>query len=406
MKKIISRLAVITTVLFSLIVSPAVAVIAEQDSEEKLWSNMNTGAVQNNPPKEKELTLRDNAVLLTRISTYHWNNGKGAEPGTISLYEGDVKIGSWKATGRSGSGVKNIYWDAKTNVVLYPDHTYTVKVSDHESWSWNKTSGECGMFELYGQDPAPDSSSTGCDGFSFSDLGVYFNGKKIRLTDDKGSTLKPIIKDGTVYLPAEPLMKTLEQDTKWDKNENAFYIGSIPDEEIPGHCWVLVNTTHDVYKNEQGNNRTWKYGYKDIENGGRYTIDYTFSFNKDYVHYVAIGECTDIPAYLLPNQYATLSLKTYATDFTDRSNVWGVPEMSYIQYDFVKGHYPSGYNSTWENVKEGEPSSFNCRDGDFSWKVKAKFPEGKPGETVEFSCKFHRGDLFPVRTTFTYEWRD
>ena len=76
MKKIISLLAVITAVLFSLIVSPAGAVLAEQDSEEKLWSNMNTGAVQNNPPKEKEITLRDNAVLLTRISTYHWNNGK------------------------------------------------------------------------------------------------------------------------------------------------------------------------------------------------------------------------------------------------------------------------------------------------------------------------------------------
>ena len=78
------------------------------------------------------------------------------------------------------------------------------------------------MFELYGLDPAPNSSSSGCDGFSLSDLSVYNNGKKIRLTDDKGSTLKPIIKDGTVYLPAESLMKTLGQDTKWDKNANAF----------------------------------------------------------------------------------------------------------------------------------------------------------------------------------------
>ena len=242
MKKIISRLGVITAVLFSLIVSPAVSVLAEQDSEEKLWSNMNTGAVQNNPPKEKEITLRDNAVLLTRISTYHWNNGKGAEPGTIYLYEGNKQLGSWKATGRSGSGVNNVHWDAKTNVVLYPDHTYTVKVSDNKSWSWNEASGNCGMFELYGLDPAPNSSSSGCDGFSLSDLSVYNNGKKIRLTDDKGSTLKPIIKDGTVYLPAESLMKTLGQDTKWDKNENAFYIGNVPDEEIPGHCWVLVNT--------------------------------------------------------------------------------------------------------------------------------------------------------------------
>lgn len=406
MKKIISLLAVITAVLFSFIVSPAVAVLAEQDSEEKLWSNMNTGAVQNNPPKEKEITLRDNAVLLTRISTYHWNNGKGAEPGTIYLYEGNKQIGSWKATGRSGSGVNNVHWDAKTNVVLYPDHTYTVKVSDNKSWSWNEASGNCGMFELYGLDPAPNSSSSGCDGFSLSDLSVYNNGKKIRLTDDKGSTLKPIIKDGTVYLPAESLMKTLGQDTKWDKNENAFYIGNVPDEEIPGHCWVLVNTTHDVRKNEQGNNRTWKYDYEDIENGGRYTIDYTFSFDKDYVHYVAIGECTDIPAYLLPNQYATLSLKTYATEFSDRSDVWGLLEMSQIQYDFVKGHYPSDYNKSWENVKEKEPSSYNCKYGDFEWKVKAKFPEGKPGETLEFSCKYHRGDLFPVTTTFTYEWRD
>ena len=251
MKKIISLLAVFAAIMFSLIIFPANTVFADQGSEKMLWSNMNTGAVQNNPPKEKELTLRENAILLTRISTYHWNSGRGAEPGTIYLYEGNKQIGSWKATGRSGSGVNNVHWDAKTNVVLYPDHTYTVKVSDHKSWSWNETSGNCGMFELYGLDPAPDSSSSGGDGFPVSDLSVYYNGKKIPLTDDKGSTLKPIIKDGTVYLPAESLMKTLGQDTKWDKNENAFYIGNVPDEEIPGHCWVLVNTTHDVKKNEQ-----------------------------------------------------------------------------------------------------------------------------------------------------------
>ena len=102
MKKVIPLLAVFAAIMFSLIILPTNTVFAEQGSEEMLWSNLNTGAVQNNPPKEKELTLRDNAILLTRISTYRWNNGRGAAPGTIYLYEGNTQIGSWKATGRSG----------------------------------------------------------------------------------------------------------------------------------------------------------------------------------------------------------------------------------------------------------------------------------------------------------------
>ena len=45
-------------------------------------------------------------------------------------------------------------------------------------------------------------------------------------------------------------------------------------------------------------------------------------------------------------------------------------------------------------------------DGDRSWQLWAEFPEGVPGETISFTCQFHRGDRFPVKFTWTYAWNE
>ncbi|MBQ6505012.1 MAG: hypothetical protein IJI57_13975 [Flexilinea sp.] len=134
------------------------AVLPVQAGEELFWSNMNDSPVRNRPPLYKVINVgeTEEPVLVQRIRTYHWNSGEGAEPGTISVYEGETEIGSWKAVGRSGYGASNVYWDALVDVIFSPGHSYTIKDSDLVSMSYNEASDNCGMFEVYGVRPVPE----------------------------------------------------------------------------------------------------------------------------------------------------------------------------------------------------------------------------------------------------------
>ena len=87
----------------------------------------------------------------TEIRTYHWNNGQGATPGTITLVgDNGVIYGPWQASGEPGSGgVANAYWVIEPNVVLGPG-TYIVADSDPDTWSQNDDTGGRGMAWGYG----------------------------------------------------------------------------------------------------------------------------------------------------------------------------------------------------------------------------------------------------------------
>ena len=174
----------------------------------------------------------------------------------------------------------------------------------------------------------------------------------------------------------------------------------------PSHCWVLTDTTHEVMDGESDVYKTWKYEYKDIDEGGQYIIDYTWHKTDEYAHYTAIGECTNIPTYLYPEEFATVDMKVYAENVVADPSVWGLLEMGYIDYHFNEGHWPTNYTNSWDNVKEGEAKYYNCSDGSYEWKLKAQFPEGQKGEKLEVTCKFHRGDRYPVTTTWYYTWKD
>ncbi|MCR4658485.1 MAG: copper amine oxidase N-terminal domain-containing protein, partial [Lachnospiraceae bacterium] len=287
--------------------------------------------------------------------------------------------------------------------------------SDPDTWSWNDKSGKCGMFSLYGLDPAPEKTvgkstkdtkdTKDIKDIKYSDIKVFLDGKELSLNDDKGKKAEPVMIDGTVYLPAVSLVEALDHEVKWDKEGKAIYIGKLPDEKAPSHCWVLTDTVHEVDKDESYANRTWHYDYEDIDNGGRYVIDYTFRYNKEYAHYIAIGEATNIPSCLYPGKYATIDLKTYAEDVVGTS-AWGIPVMDYIQYEFKEPHPTYDYSMNWTNVNENEPVYYNCADGTFEWKVKALFPEGKPGDSLKVTLKYHRGDLHPIKTIWTYVWSE
>ncbi len=415
MKRITKYLSLLIISSIILALFPAGAVFAEKAQkktaeDELIWTNLNPDVVKNGPSKQEPVIIEDDAdpILVHRISTYHWNDGKGSIPGTITVMDGDEELGTWDAVGKDGSGAKNVYWDVDVELIFYPGHTYTITDSDPGTWSWNDRSGKCGMFSLYGLDPAPEEAvgkSTKKD-TKYSDIKLFLDGKELTLYDDEGNEAKPVMIDGTVYLPALSLVEALDFDVKWDKEGKAIYIGKLPDEEIPSHCWVLKDVVHEVDKDEHDGAKTWLYDYVDIEDGGRYVIDYTWQHNEEYAHYTAIGECTDVPSYLYPGKYATVNLKTYAEDVVGKPGVWGIPSMGNIQYDFNDDHYATNYDVAWKNVKEDEPTYYNCGDGSFEWKIQAKMPEGEPGESMEFTLNFHRGDRHPVRTTWKYEWHE
>ena len=105
-----------------------------------------------------------NSAHITEIVTYHWNNGRGATPGTISLRSSFGQIfGPFPARGVSGQGgAPNVNWVAATNVTV-PAGYYTVLDSDPYSRSYNARSGNRGFAIVRGSlvnPPAPTPTPT------------------------------------------------------------------------------------------------------------------------------------------------------------------------------------------------------------------------------------------------------
>jgi hypothetical protein len=80
----------------------------------------------------------DRPATLAIFTTYHYIDGGGPAPGTLSLTGSDGKTyGPWQAKGIDGQGgVANAFWEARPDVVL-PAGTYKVVDSDPSTWSTN-----------------------------------------------------------------------------------------------------------------------------------------------------------------------------------------------------------------------------------------------------------------------------
>ena len=125
----------------------------EQDQDvnsyEVLWSNFNSGAVQNGAPVSVTLDVYTD-VKIQAITTYHWNKGNGELPGSISIWENGDEIGSWDASARPGSGADNVYWDVFPDIVLEGGHKYDFVDSSPMTWSCNEESEYEGFLEIRG----------------------------------------------------------------------------------------------------------------------------------------------------------------------------------------------------------------------------------------------------------------
>ncbi len=105
-----------------------------------LFNNTNTGGTANRPTNPTVFTLNA-AARISELVTYHWNNGRGATPGTIGLRsQNGQTFGPFAARGVAGQGnAPNVNWVAPANVTV-PAGTYTVRDSDPGTWSHNPQS--------------------------------------------------------------------------------------------------------------------------------------------------------------------------------------------------------------------------------------------------------------------------
>ena len=126
----------------------------------------NTDAVVGGPKVETSFTVKA-PIFLRTLRTYHWNDGRGAAPGTMSLSgPSETKVGSWRTRGEPGQGgVANAYWIAEVNQRLEPGR-YTLTTSNDQTWSTNVGVGWKGFYAIEYQNypevaqPTPHPAST------------------------------------------------------------------------------------------------------------------------------------------------------------------------------------------------------------------------------------------------------
>jgi len=109
----------------------------------------NDNEVKSGPLFASKLKI-DKAFIITKITTYHHNWGKGAQPGTISLQKRKDSKGPWQARGLAGDdGTPNGKWVCEPNERL-EEGTYKIEVSDDKSWSYNGQSDKKGFVVIEG----------------------------------------------------------------------------------------------------------------------------------------------------------------------------------------------------------------------------------------------------------------
>jgi formylglycine-generating enzyme required for sulfatase activity len=170
--------------------------------ETKIFEIGNLGGVYNNPTSPTVINL-DQSYMITKINTYHWNNGNGSKPGTIKLTDANGKTyGPWQAVGSNGQGgVLNANWNTTPNIVL-PAGTYTVIDSEPSTWAQNSQSNGQGFVVVMGY---PSGSSNV----------VPFNGDKV-ITGKDGSEM--------VLIPAGEFMMGSNDGKSDQKPIHAVYL--------------------------------------------------------------------------------------------------------------------------------------------------------------------------------------
>jgi len=145
-KKMRSRicLSIVAPVFLAIAMAPPVAAQVTD-----LFNNTNTQAVTNGPRKSSRFVLKAPARIWQLI-TYHWNLGRGAQPGAIGLrLVNGPTYGPFNAFGTSSGPARNVNWIANVDIAL-PAGEYEIFDTDPVTWSHNAGSGFQGFAVVRG----------------------------------------------------------------------------------------------------------------------------------------------------------------------------------------------------------------------------------------------------------------
>ncbi len=121
----------------------------------KWWENFNKYRVLGGPRKDTVFTVPDGKRLrLDALTLYHYNRGRGAEAGMVTLLADGHEIGSWAASRRD-----KVYWDVFPGITLEAG-SYTIECSSSSTWSYNSGSQNAGFAQVYGELLAGDSDDS------------------------------------------------------------------------------------------------------------------------------------------------------------------------------------------------------------------------------------------------------
>jgi hypothetical protein len=142
--------------------------IASSAQAADLCNNGNVDGTLNNPAKDFTPCSFSSSAHITKIVTYHWNDGRGAAPGTITLRDARTgeQYGPFSVRATSGQGgAPNVYWTADVDITV-PAGDYRVIDSDVHTWSWNSASGDNGIVIISGEfaDDDGDNADDSDDG--------------------------------------------------------------------------------------------------------------------------------------------------------------------------------------------------------------------------------------------------
>lgn len=127
--------------------SNPVIVAQPTGSPASIFDTSNTAGVFNNP-SSPAIFSRSKPFTVTNLWTYHWNNGRGANGGTVGLRDSAGRLyGPWRVSTSDASGGKNVNWMCSPNATL-PAGTYTVVDSDNATWSQNAGSAGRGFVRV------------------------------------------------------------------------------------------------------------------------------------------------------------------------------------------------------------------------------------------------------------------
>jgi len=206
-------------------------------NEERIFAQSSCAGVDNNPTNPTIFTI-DQPRTITKLGTYHWNDGKGTQtPGTIGLQDQNGKIyGPWQASGQPGQGgVPNAYWIVTLTTGLdLPAGTYTVLDSDSSTWAHNSETDNSGAVSIVGLNVGTGGFPGSTSGQEFKWVGM--DADKIGAWDNGNPNGVP---DGhfvlNLDLPSSTEIKSIlvysaDADGNpvngqfWDTAENAYYM--------------------------------------------------------------------------------------------------------------------------------------------------------------------------------------